>query len=75
MWRQRRFDMTPPRSYKDMFDEFGYDPNDPPPDDADEVWREMAQLSADEEEAVREFNAGTEPVQPDRELPPDDLPF
>lgn len=49
------------------------------PDDREEVWRELAQMSPEEEEAMREFNEETPLPDDDKEQgrgwTKDELPF
>ncbi len=65
-----------------MANPFYNGPPVPHPEDYSREWcQDLDQMSADEEEAVREFNqdfpvGGADPSPaPDRELPKDELPF
>lgn len=58
------------RGWKEWYDEHGEEIE---LESWDDVWQVFAQMSADEEEAVREFNENA-PL-PCRELPKDELPF
>lgn len=66
--------------WKENFDEQWWDDDFDwdAPDDREEVWRELAQLSDDEQKAVEEFNAAFADdfdTFPKLEFPPDELPF
>lgn len=62
------------RGWKEWFDEQCFDPEE------EEIVRELAQMSLEEEWAVREFNEGQPIPCADKEEPPrawtkDELPF